>query len=82
MEESDVDIMCLQSVQFADTQRQIYQGLNHVYPYAYSGVDLFSAEFDMQTPACTQNQVMTMVSCIEEKCDSAKGIDLKCVPEK
>ena len=74
--------MCLQGVMFADIQRQIYQDLRDTYPYIHSAVD-FSADYDVETPACTQGQVEQFAACIKEKCPSTEqGFTLSCIPSK
>ena len=67
---------------FGDVQRQIYQDLKDTYPYIHSAVD-FSADYDAETPACTQTQVDEFVACIKKKCTSTeKGFSLSCIASR
>ena len=77
-----MDIMCLQGVTFGDAQRQIHQDLRDTYPYIHSAVD-FSADYDVETPACTLTQVDQFAACIEENCPSTEqGFSLSCIASR
>lgn len=68
IEESDVDILCLQEIFYGDIQRQIYADLSQTYPYILSNLD-FSAEFNTNG-ACTLSEIQQMSECIAAQCSS------------
>lgn len=72
---SDVDIICLQEVLFADIQRQIYRGLKDKYPYILSALDL-SAEGESPERACALEEVQQVLGCSQAQCPGLTGVEL------
>lgn len=76
MNNSDVDILCLQEVYFADTQRQIYRSLRHKYPYAVSALDLSVEDVNTQMPACSVQEGTVFQQCVHTQCAGITGFQL------
>ena len=67
--DSNVDIVCLQEVLRADIQREIYESLLVTYPYIHSAVN-FSAPFNVQPQpaACNQTELQLFGACFQTQC--------------
>lgn len=67
-----MDILCLQEVFFADTQRLIYRALKNKYPYAVSALNL---SLDEESPqrACTVQEAILFQTCIATQCPGLTG---------
>ena len=65
--DSDVDIFCLQEVFFADIQRQIYRALKERYPYILSATDL-TLESESPERACEPQELFGVFTCVQTLC--------------
>lgn len=72
---SDIDILCLQEVYFADVQRQIYRALQDTYPYIFTAADLTADDSD-PTRACTLSELLTIGICLITHCAGLERVEM------
>ena len=69
-----MDVICLQEIWKTDSQRNIYNGVRHLYPYSVSLIDLNTGQSTDPAPACSETEFNRIISCVQAYCTAPDDI--------